>query len=440
MGRRPAAWIGLYLVLVLAPQALLFLGEVPPGRSFWWNFSMATGFAAMAMMGVQFALTSRIRKFSAPFGIDIIYLFHRYLAWIALALAALHFALLWLLYPHTLGETFDPRHAPWELTAGRAALLLFGLAVVTSEWRKTLRLEYGLWRYLHVIFATLGFAAAVAHIIGIGYFTAAPLKRALWLTVTLSWLGLLVWMRVVKPWRQRRKPWRVVEVRPGRNKVWTLAVEPVGHGGLTGFMPGQFAWLTLRASPFGLREHPFSISSPPEALPRIEFGIKELGDFTGKIGEIKPGETAYLDAPYGVFSPAMQPGAAGFVAVVGGVGVTPVMSMLRSLSAQGDHRPFWLFYGNKNWEDVAFREELEALQAKMDLRLIHILQEPPEGWQGETGFVDQAMLERHLPPAPRPRLHHFLCGPTPMTRAAEDALRAMGVEPARIQTEVFDLV
>ncbi|MCB4823944.1 ferredoxin reductase family protein [Roseicella aerolata] len=440
MRRRAAAWIAIYLLLVLAPQAVLLLGEVPPGREFWWDFSMALGFAGMAMMGVQFALTARLRPLTAPFGIDIIYLFHRYLAWIALALVLVHFGILWLGYEEALGPTIDPREAPWELTAGRAALVLFALAVITSEWRKLLRLEYGLWRYAHVALATLGFAAAVAHILGIGYFTAAPVKRVLWLSVTLVWVLLLVWVRVAKPWEQKRHPWRVVAVRPERNDTWTLALEPDGHAGLKGFSPGQFAWLTLRGSPFGLREHPFSIASAPEDLPRIEFGIKALGDFTGRIGEIRPGEVAYLDAPYGVFSIDRVPDAAGFVGIVGGIGVTPMMSMLRSMAARADRRPVWLFYGNKTWEKVVFREELEALRSRLDLRLVHILEEPPEGWQGETGHVTRELLERHLSPELRPRLHHFLCGPPPMTAAAEKALHELGLPAHRVQTEVFELV
>ncbi len=52
-------WISIYLALVLAPLAVLKLGEVPPGSGFWWDFSMALGFAGMAMMGVQF-LESRV--------------------------------------------------------------------------------------------------------------------------------------------------------------------------------------------------------------------------------------------------------------------------------------------------------------------------------------------------------------------------------------------
>lgn len=442
MAGRALAWIGIYLLLVVAPLAVLLLGQVPPGRGFWWDFSTALGFAGLAMMGVQFALTARFRRASAPFGIDVIYLFHRYLAIIALLIVLGHFGILWLRYEDALGE-LDPREARWELTAGRAALVLFALAVVTSQWRKPLRLEYGLWRYAHVALATLGFAAAVAHILGVGHYTATPGKRILWLSATLSWLLLLAWVRLVRPWEQARRPWRVAEVRPERGGTWTLALEPVGHAGLRRFRPGQFAWLTLGRSPFGLREHPFSIASAPEALPRVEFGIKELGDFTGRIGEVRPGETAYLDAPYGVFSTDRHREAPGFVGIVGGIGVTPLLSMLRSMAARGDWRPVWLFCANKDWEEVAYREELEALRGRLDLTLVHVLETPPEeGWEGETGYVTREVLERHLPPEPEPRaaLHYFLCGPAPMTAAAGEALRGLGVPAHHIHTEIFELV
>jgi predicted ferric reductase len=436
---RAFAWIGIYLLLVVAPLVVLLAGPMPPGRGFWWDFSMALGFAGMAMMGIQFALTARFKRASAPFGVDIIYLFHRYLALIALALVLAHFAILWLLYEEALGE-LDPRVARWELTVGRLALVCFVLTVVTSEFRRFLRIPYLAWRISHVALATVGFAAAVAHIGGVGYYTDAPFKRVLWLAVTLIWLLLLVWLRLVKPWDQRRHPYRVVEVRPERSNSWTLALEPDGHAGVTRFKPGQFAWLTLRGSPFGLREHPFSMASAPERLPRIEFGIKELGDFTGEIGTVKLGEVAYLDAPYGVFSVDTYPEAPGFAFVIGGIGITPAMSMLRSLAARGDRRPLRLFYGNSSWDEVVFREEIEELAGRLDLTVVHILQDAPEGWEGETGYVDKAVLERHLPADRRTRLQYFLCGPTPMAHAAEAALRELGVPAHHIQNEIFELV
>ena len=68
-------WIGVYLLLVLAPLLVLVLGEVPQGSGFWWDFSMGLGFAAMALMCMQFLLTARFRRATAPFGLDIIYYF-----------------------------------------------------------------------------------------------------------------------------------------------------------------------------------------------------------------------------------------------------------------------------------------------------------------------------------------------------------------------------
>jgi predicted ferric reductase len=437
--RKAAIWIAIYLLAVMAPLAVLLAGPMPPSKGFWWDFSMALGFAGMAMMAIQFALTSRFKATTRPFGIDIVYLFHRYLAIIALAVVFAHFAILWLFHQDALGA-LDPRTARIELTLGRVALLLFALAVATSEFRKFLRLEYGLWRYTHVAFAMLGFAAAIGHIVGVGYYIEAPSKRVLWLSVTLVWALAVIWVRILKPWSQLRHPYRVSEVRRERGNTWTLALEPKGHEGLSSFMPGQFAWLTFRCSPFLLREHPFSIVSPPEHLPRIEFGIKELGDFTATIGGVKPGETVYLDGPYGVFSIDRNRDAWGFVGIVGGIGITPLLSMLRSMAERNDPRPVWLFYGSTSWDSVIYREEIEALKTRLDLTVIYILDKAPDGWDGETGYLDAQMLERHLPKRGRDRLHCFLCGPVPMTAAAEKGLHALGVPASRIQTEIFELV
>ncbi len=105
-------WVSLYLALVLAPLAVLLTGEVPAGSGFWWDFSMALGFSGMGMMGVQFFLTARFRRASAPFGIDIIYYFHRYLAVMAFVFIFLHFLIIRIDNADALGS-LNPLHAPW---------------------------------------------------------------------------------------------------------------------------------------------------------------------------------------------------------------------------------------------------------------------------------------------------------------------------------------
>ncbi len=432
-----ASWTAAAFAVLTLPFMVLLTGEVPAGRGFWWDFSMGLGFGALAMFALQFALTARFRRMTQPFGIDALYLFHRFMALGAVTLALGHFAILYLGYQEALG-VLNPLESDWELTAGRLAMLCFLVIVVSSEFRKRLRLEYGLWRHLHAGLAALGFVAAIAHVLGIGNYTGTAGTAALWLGVTLGFLGLLVWVRVVKPWHQLREPWRVAENRKEQGGAHTLVLEPVGHAGIGSWLPGQFAWLTLNTSPFFLREHPFTIANTPTAAPRIEFSIRPAGDFTHMTETVAAGTTAYLDGPYGVFSIDRHRDAAGFVMVAGGIGITPILANLRAMAERGDRRPATLLFGNPDWESIPFRDELALLEGALDLTLVHVLQEPPEGWQGEAGLIDADLLDRHLTSA-QVDWPHFLCGPVPMVSAVDAALRRRGVPLHHIHNEIFEL-
>ncbi|WP_455211780.1 ferredoxin reductase family protein [Kaarinaea lacus] len=430
-------WLSAYLTLVLAPLLTLLIGPVPPGSGFWWDFSMALGFAGMALLGLQFLLTARFRRASAPFGIDIIYYFHRFLAVIGFMLILTHIFIIWINNPAALG-TSNPMVAPWYMTAGRAALLLFTIIIATSLWRKQLHIEYDHWRLWHALLATAAFLLAMVHIEGVGYYINAPVKRVLWTVFTLFWVLLIIYVRLIKPARLRKMPYRVTEVRPERGKVWTLVLKPDGHPGL-GFSCGQFAWLTLGESPFHVREHPFSIASSAERSESLEFTIKELGDFTHTIKDRRPGEIAYLDGPYGAFTVERYPHSLGFVFIAGGVGIAPIMSMLRTLADRGERRPLLLIYGNQDWERVTFREELTELQKLLTLQVVHVLTEPPANWKGASGYIGQELLNNHLPPN-RGDLEYFICGPAPMRNAAERALHHLQISIKRVHAELFDLV
>jgi predicted ferric reductase len=434
---RPLLSAAAYLVAVTAPLFVLLAGPVPPPGGFWWDFAMALGFAALAMMGVQFALTARFKRATAPYGIDIIYYFHRYLAVCALAIAAAHYVVIRADNPAVLG-TANPLEAPPYMTAGRIALALFAVLVASSLARRRLAIEYELWRWTHALVATAAFVLALWHVVGAGYYVGTPWKRALWTAYGLLWIALIAWVRVAKPWRLLRAPYRVAEVRPERGDAYTLVLEPQGHAGMR-FEPGQFAWVTLEASPFALKEHPFSIASSAERGGALEFGIKAVGDFTRAARAMPVGARAFADGPYGAFSVDRHRHAPGYVFIAGGVGIAPILSMLRTLADRGDRRPLALFYGNRRWERALYREELDALAGRLDLRIVHVVGEPPADWPGERGLPTQEMLARHLP-ANRRELHYFLCGPAAMTQSAEKWLAALGVPRAQIHSELFEWV
>lgn len=442
MQYRAIAWILAGLVALALPFIVLLAGERHEGRSMTWDFAMGLGFGALALGGLQFALTARFRPLTAPFGADIVYLFHRYLAIGAVLVMLGHFGILYIWFESDLGE-LNPLVARWELTVGRVALVSFGLLVVTSELRKWLKLDYELWRYLHLGLAIIGFAAAIAHVLGVNRFTAAVETRALWLGVTLAWLLLLVWLRVGKPWLQRRNPWRLVSNVAEHGGAHSLTFEPLRRP-LKPWHPGQFVWLTLESSPFALDEHPFSIVSAPAEAPLVTVSIKPLGDFSARAAAAKPGDIGYLEGPFGAFSIDREDReATGLVMVAGGIGITPMLANLTAMRDRGDRRRAWLFHANPDLESAAFREELAAMQQQLDLTVVNVLETPPPDPEPdtlvETGFVTRDILEKYLP-RQLDGLRFLLCGPQPMTEAVTEALEAMGVERAHIKTELFDMV
>lgn len=430
-------WIGIYLAITLLPLLVLLFYAPAESRGFWLEFSVALGFIGLAMMALQFALTARINRVEASYGVDIILQFHRYTSIVAFGLILIHPLILFISEPETR-QLLNILEAPWRARYAVASTTALILLVVTSIWRKPLKIPYEPWRILHGILAVAVVALGLAHALGVSYYLSLFWKSVLWSAIALLAFWLLIYVRVIKPWFMVKKPYLVEEVIPQRGNVWTLALRSRGHEGMQ-FQPGQFAWITLGISPYRMREHPFSMSSSAVSPDRLEFSIKALGDFTKQIKNIKPGTKAYLDGPYGVFTTDRYWDSAGFILIAGGIGITPLISMLLTAAERHDDRPFLLIYSSKTWLEVTFREELEELRTELDLEIVHVLREPPEHWQGETGYVDRKLLKKYLPLHPGSR-HYFICAAPVMMDAVEAALYELEVPVTHVHMEHFNLV
>jgi len=148
----------------------------------------------------------------------------------------------------------------------------------------------------------------------------------------------------------------------------------------------------------------------------------------------------WVDGPYGAFSVDLQP-ATGLVMIAGGVGITPMMSMLRTLAHRGDRRPHRLVVVARNPDELLFRAELRALQERLDLTIVELVREPPTGWTGASGDVDERLLTALLPGEfRRNQLDYYLCGPPALITDVLAVLEGMNVPFPRIHTEQFDLV
>ncbi len=432
-------WVIIYILLATAPLLILLIGEVPEKREPWRELSVFLGFAGLAMMTLQFVLTARFKTIKAPYGADVVYHFHRQISLVTLALILFHPLLLFVNAPETL-KLLNLASAPWRARMGVTAVLLLLLLIALSLWRKRFKIEYNRWRIWHGILAIAAVVLAMTHVVLARHYLNLPWKQVLWITYGVFWVGLLAYVRIIKPWQLLKRPYLVERVEQERGNAWSLVLKPYDHEGMK-FMPGQFAWLTAWQSPFADAEHPFSISSSANQTNEVAFTIKELGDFTRTIKTMQPGLKVYVDGPFGAFSVDRHPHASQFVFIAGGVGITPFMSMLRTLADRGDKRPVLLIYASRDWESIIFREKFDHMQTCLNLKVVHVLEKPPADWTGETGFVTASLLDRYLPQERGRNIFEvFICGPQPMMDAVETALTRIGVSVGDFHSERFSLV
>ena len=200
------------------------------------------------------------------------------------------------------------------------------------------------------------------------------------------------------------------------------------RGGMFPFEPGQFAFITIDAD--GFREaHPFTISSGAKE-DGLRFTMKVLGDYTRRVrDELVAGADAGIEGPYGRFNPLRGPEKQVWVA--GGIGITPFLSVLRTM-APGHGKTIRLHYCVRAAREALFFDELEARADELGGVTI-------TRFDSDTGArVDADVIGNDLGGALADWSYYF-CGPKPMIVAVSGGLTERGVPAHRIHREEFEL-
>lgn len=432
----------LLLVLLLGSVALplLVLMTAPPSvrRGDLHLASMVTSLVAASLLVATFVLPSRVRIFTLYLGVERLLRSHRALALVALGLVSAHVGLV-LARSEEGPALLDLRSAPPRVWAGTIATVALVLMVCLAVSRRQRRPRYEGWRLAHVLLANIVLAGSALHVLWVSDLGSRGAGQAWFLALTVVLLVLSLNRWLWRPLRSLRKRYVVDEVREESPTAVTVVLHAVGHPGVD-FRPGQFAWLKVGGSPFVFEEHPFTIASAATEPWRKEFKIKALGDFSEILAGLRPGRRVHLDGPHGSFTiDGLKSG--GFVFLAGGVGVTPMLSMLRTLADRGDERPALLVVAGRTADDLLHQANHGDLVARLDLRVVEILEDPPEEWDGEVGWLSEEVLGSALPGhGNRWNRDYFICGPGPMVAAATKIVEDWGVSGRRIHTELFDVV
>jgi ferredoxin-NADP reductase len=257
---------------------------------------------------------------------------------------------------------------------------------------------------------------------------------------TLAWTGLRTFL-------VERK-----EAEDAAGQICSFYLVPEDGKPLPSFLPGQFLTFRLDVpTPTGSTNtvtRCYSLSGAPHRN-AYRITIKRAPAPAGSAlapgvssnyfhDQVQVGSRLQVRAPSGHFH--IEHSEAPVVLIGGGVGITPMLSMLDWCVAEQPGREVWLFYGVRDSTELVQRAHLESLTALHPHFHLHLCLSAPQAGEGvhkdhlHHGRVDVALLRRLLPLKP---FHFYLCGPTPMLESLVPALEDWGVPDGRIHFEAF---
>lgn len=220
--------------------------------------------------------------------------------------------------------------------------------------------------------------------------------------------------------------------------VLTLDV-PVDLSSTFEYLAGQYISLELTIDGVPVRRSYSICSSPSSNL--LKVGVKEVrsGVFSTYANQkLKVGDQILVSAPEGRFVYPNKTEQSSVMAIAAGSGITPIMSILKSVLQEREGGPFTLVYGNKTPEKTMFYKELRALEQAHPERLtIHWVFSQSNEAEAHFGRIDQSILNYALNKSSAIPSLFYLCGPEVLIRESEKLLKEKGVEEATILYELF---
>lgn len=215
--------------------------------------------------------------------------------------------------------------------------------------------------------------------------------------------------------------------------------DPAGDRLPFDFLPGQFLQVEVEPEPGKTARRSYTIASSPTQRAHVELSVKreEQGAVSRFLHDhVKVEDLVKVSGPFGAFT-FTGTDADSVVLIAGGVGITPMMSVLRYLTDTAWPGEIFFLYGARSTEEFAFREDIERLERRHEN--LHVFaamhRAPGTVWHGAEGPITKEMLASAVPDLARRRIH--LCGPPAMMVAMKAQLAELGVPEAQLHTEAF---
>jgi len=313
---------------------------------------------------------------------------------------------------------------PWMIEADVA--FVFMIAAGVSSYKKArAKMTYETWWSIHAL-TYAAIALGFMHQVLTGpMFIGHPLNKYFWEALYIASAGVIVLWRIVIP-----------IVRSLRHDLKIDHVTVEGPGIVSIVMRGRsveklraqggqfFSWRFLQRGHL-LVAHPYSLSAAPQQG-YMRITVKELGDHSGDVINLKPGTRVFFEGPYGTFV-AGKASRGHVVLIGGGVGITP----LRALLDEVDYtKEVDLLYRVHSEEELIFRKELDSLAQHRGARIHYLV-----GSRKEHPMT-AAYISKFVPAFADSEV--YVCGPKPLVERVFRSAKDAGIPKDKVHTEEFE--
>jgi predicted ferric reductase len=392
------------------------------------------GLTAALLLFLQLPLAGRLKWLDRIFSLPRLYGIHRCFAYAVATLVILHPVLVFL-PDKMLMIPFEVRY--WPEWVGAGLLMTILLQCGLARWRIKIFKAYYKWVWVHRIMGATAMVLLATHILFVSEtFERHGLPRNLVIISAAMILALWLWLRL-RAVLMRHHDYTVERIAPAGENAYSIDLRSKSGKALD-YLPGQFAFLSLASQAMSREPHPFTICSSPSRSDTLQFTIRGSGDWTRRIKDLQMGDKATLHGPFGHFSHLFVPRHREIIMLAGGIGITPMLSMLQYMADTGDPRRTTLIWSNRTSKHLFHRQALDAMAGELtDFNWIPTFTREKVK-NGYFGRLNRQALESLLQSHSRSAVV-FICGPPQMIRQLRKDLKCMGFQKGAVHFETFGL-